>query len=78
MRANWVPVTTAWRVIRLRMEERPPIRRVPTNILKKMQSRTADKGGPPAFYSNALLSDGDSYEKRVVRRFRCVNVIQCT
>ena len=21
----WVPVTTAWRVLRLRMEERPPI-----------------------------------------------------
>jgi hypothetical protein len=25
VRDKWVPVTTAWRVLRLRMEERPPI-----------------------------------------------------
>ena len=40
---QWVPVTTAWRVLRLRIEERPPIRRVAANILNK-QSRTADEG----------------------------------
>jgi hypothetical protein len=39
----WVPVTTAWRVIRFRMEERPPIRREAANTLNK-QSRTADEG----------------------------------
>ena len=38
-----VPVTTAWRVLRLRTEERPPIWRVDANKLNK-QSRTADKG----------------------------------
>jgi hypothetical protein len=38
---KWVPVTAAWRVLRLRMGERPPIRRVAANILNK-QSRTAD------------------------------------
>ena len=37
-----VPVTTAWRVLRLQMEERPPIRKVAANTLNK-QSRTADK-----------------------------------
>ena len=42
-RDNWVAVTMAWRVLRLRMEERPPIRRVAANILNK-QSMTADKG----------------------------------
>jgi len=36
---EWVPVTTAWRVPRLRMEERPLIWRVAANILNK-QSRT--------------------------------------
>jgi hypothetical protein len=45
---KWVPVATAWRVLRLRMEERPPDMEVPANILN-MQSRTADRGGPPAF-----------------------------
>jgi hypothetical protein len=40
---KWVPVTTALRVLRLRMEERFPIWRVAANILNK-QSRTADKG----------------------------------
>ena len=38
----WVPVTTAWRVLRLRVEEQPPIWRVAPNILNK-QSLTADK-----------------------------------
>ena len=33
-----VPVTTAWRVLSLRMEKRPPIWRVAANILNK-QSR---------------------------------------
>jgi len=32
---KWVPVTTAWRVLRLRMEEWPPIWRVAANILNK-------------------------------------------
>jgi hypothetical protein len=40
---KWVPVTTAWRVLRLRMEERPPIWRAAAIILNK-QSSTADKG----------------------------------
>jgi len=41
----WVPVTTAWRVLRLWMEERPPIWRVVANVLNK-QPLTADKGWP--------------------------------
>ena len=32
---EWVPVTSTWRVLRLRMEERPPIWRIPVNILNK-------------------------------------------
>ena len=39
----WVPVTTAWRFLRSRMEERPLIWRVAANKMNK-QSRTADKG----------------------------------
>jgi hypothetical protein len=31
-RDNWAIVTTAWRVLRLRMEERPPVRRVAASI----------------------------------------------
>ena len=39
----WVPVTTAWRVLGLRMEEWPPIWRVAVNKLNK-QPQTADEG----------------------------------
>ena len=39
---KWVPVATARRVLRLRMEERYPLWRVYANILNK-QSRTADR-----------------------------------
>ena len=42
-RDKWAPVTTAWSVLRLRLEERPLIWRVAANILNK-QSRTAVKG----------------------------------
>jgi hypothetical protein len=40
---KWVHVTTAWHVLRLRMEEWPPIWRVAVNKLNK-QLQTADKG----------------------------------
>ena len=39
----WVPVTTAWRFLGLRMEERPLIWRLAVNKLNK-QPRTADEG----------------------------------
>jgi hypothetical protein len=48
---KWVSVTTAWPVLRLKMEELPPIWRVVANILNK-QSQTAEKG----WYSS--LGDG--------------------
>jgi len=32
---KWVPVTTACRVLRLWMDERPPVWKVAANILKK-------------------------------------------
>jgi hypothetical protein len=38
-----IPVPTAWRVLGLRMEERPPDMEVAVNILNK-QSRTQNKG----------------------------------
>ena len=40
---KWAPVTKAWRVLRMRIEERPPIWRVAANILNK-QPWKADKG----------------------------------
>ena len=46
-----VPVTTAWLVLKLRMEERPPIWRVAANKPNK-QSRAADKGW------SSILGDG--------------------
>jgi hypothetical protein len=51
---KWIPVTMAWRVIRLRMEDRPPIWKVAANILNK-QSRT-DKGGHPAWGLGEVLT----------------------
>jgi len=39
---EWFPVTMAWPVLRLQMEERPPIWSVAVNILTK-QLQTADK-----------------------------------
>ena len=62
----WVSVTTTWRVLRLRMEERPPIQRVAANILNK-QSRTADNGW---FFSAGGLGE-------LLRTLRRKNVSCC-
>jgi hypothetical protein len=40
---KWFPVNTAWRVLRLKMEERPPIWTAAANILNK-QVRTVEEG----------------------------------
>ena len=56
-----VPVTTAWRVLRLRIEERLPIRRVAANKLNK-QSRTANKG--ISFSSRVGRGASNSYPKK--------------
>jgi hypothetical protein len=42
-RDKWIPVTTVWRVLRLQMEEWPPIWRVAADILNK-QIGTSDMG----------------------------------
>ena len=52
---KWVPVTTEWCVLRMRMEERPPIWRVAANILNK-KLQTADIGGPPAWGLGEVLT----------------------
>jgi hypothetical protein len=51
----WVAVTTARRVLRLRLEERLPIWRVAVNVLNK-QSRTAERIGPQAWRFGEVLT----------------------
>ena len=53
-----VPVTTEWRTLRLRMEERPPIWRVSANILNK-QLRTADKEWSSSLGLGQMLTTPD-------------------
>jgi len=52
---KWVPVSTAWRVLRLRMEERSPLGRVAANILKK-QSGQPTSSSPPTWESGEVLT----------------------
>ena len=54
-RDKWVPVTTARRVLRLRMEERPPIWRAAANILKSSRGQPT-RGGPPAWGLGEVLT----------------------
>ena len=64
----WVPVTMAWPVLRLRMEERPPIWRVAANKLNK-QSRTADKG-----WSSSLVL-GEALTTPLRERKNCSEIL---
>jgi hypothetical protein len=52
---KWVPVTTAWRVLRLRMEKRSPLWRVAANMLNK-QSGQPTRSSPPAWEFGEVLS----------------------
>ena len=60
----WVPVTTAWRVLRLRMEERPPMWRVAANKSNK-QSRTADKGWSSSLGVGRGANNSSPWKKNV-------------
>jgi len=52
---KWVPGTTAWRILRLRREERPPIWRVATDILNK-QGGQPTRSGPPVWGLGEVLT----------------------
>jgi len=54
-RDKLVPVTTAWRVLRLRMEEWPPIWREATNKLNNSRGQPT-RGGPPAWGLGDVLT----------------------
>ena len=69
-RDKWVPVITAWRVLRLRMEERPLICRVPASILNK-QSRTADKGMPSRLGLGEVLTNPHGRNWHFYERVTC-------
>jgi len=51
----WVPVTTAWRVLRSRVEKRPLIWRVDVNILSSRRQPT--RCGPPAWGLGEMLTN---------------------
>jgi len=50
-----VPVTTAWRVLRLQIDERPPIRRVAAINLITSRGRPT-RCGPPAWGLGEVLT----------------------
>ena len=52
---KWVPVTTAWRFLRLLMEERPPMWRVAANILKSSRGQQT-RDGPAAWKLGDVLT----------------------
>jgi len=51
-----VPITTAWRVLRLRMEERPPVWRVAVNILNKHCVQPTRSGTPALGLGELLIT----------------------
>jgi hypothetical protein len=51
---KWGPVTTAWRVLRLRMEVRPPTWKVAANVLNKPFVDSRQGSVPPAWLGEGL------------------------
>jgi hypothetical protein len=52
---SWVCVTTAWRLVRLRMEDQSSVWRAAANILNK-QSRRLTRGGPLTWCLGEMLT----------------------
>ena len=69
---KWVPVTTVWRVLRLRMEEPPPIWRGAANILNK-QPRTADKGWSSSLGVGRGANKSSPQKRRLLRNIHTEN-----
>ena len=67
-RDRWIPVTTAWRVLSLRIGDRPAIWRVAANILNK-QSRTAEEGGSSGLEMGELPTN--PHRKKNCRVTKC-------
>ena len=55
-REELVPITAAWHVLRLRVEERPPIWRVAANVLIGSREQ-ATRGGPLALRLGEVLTN---------------------
>jgi hypothetical protein len=62
---KWVPVTTAWRVLRLWMEDWPPIWRVAVNVFNK-QPRKADKEWSFSLEVRLLVVRTDLVRKQIL------------
>jgi hypothetical protein len=69
IRVKWVPVTTAWRVLGLRMEERPPVMEGSANTLKK-QSRRADKRWSSSLGVGRGANNSSPLESMMLRNIR--------
>jgi len=63
---EWLPVTTAWRTMKLRMEERPVIWTVAANMLNK-QPRKADKGWFPSLAVGRGANNSSRLERILLR-----------
>ena len=58
LRDKWVPVTTAWRFLRLRMEGLPPIWKITANVLYRRSSHgQPKKNGLPSWVLGQMLTN---------------------
>jgi hypothetical protein len=73
----WVPVTTAWRVLRFRMKERSPIWKAAANTLNK-QSRTADDGWSSSLGVGRGANNSSPWKTKCYVIFTCENLLVST
>ena len=66
IRDKWLPVTMAWCVLRLQMEEWTPIWRVAANILNK-QSRIGDKMWSTSFVVGRGANNSPPYKRNLLQ-----------
>ena len=71
---KWVPVTTAWHIVRLQMEEQPLILKVAMNILNK-QSWTADKGWPSSLADGRGANNSPQKKLAFLQKWICALIL---
>ena len=75
-RDKCVPVTTAWRVFMLRLEEWPPIQKVTTKILNK-HSWTTDKGWSSRVGFGRGANNPSSYKHILLLNIHSESICEC-
>jgi len=77
-RDRWAPVTTEWRVLGLRMEERPSVWSIAANVLNKQAVPDSRQGGSCSWGVGRGANNSSPYQRNMLRNIHTENTCECS